>query len=246
MRRWPVTVAEFGAFVAAGGYTQDHWWQDGRGEDEKEPQDWYHQQQKPNRPVVGISWFTARAFCRWATHDWKLPVEGIVDLPTSKEWEVAARRGTGRAFPWGKEESTAGDRARAAYDWGSAVFRERQGVPVGAFPLGYTPEVGEEGPLWDMAGTIWEWCATVWEEEEVDCQSMDKVCQADDTSCQKDDKAAESDSEKSVFQDTFRVLRGGSWLNVLRLLRAACRSWFRPWHRGDNFGFRVVVRVPEL
>lgn len=214
IRTWPVTVAEYQAFVAAGG---------------EAPDDWFMQQRRPNRPVVYVSWYQARAFCVWAQKAWRLPEIGVVDLPTSMEWEVAMRRGTGRTYPWGKPPPAKGDQAQAAYDWEDDPFAKRRGAPVGAFPLGHTPEQGLEGPLWDAAGNVWEWCASVFGEEAVN----DKMHrQADDNVRQAEDK--------------IRVVRGGSWNFYSRRLRAAYRLGGPPRHRSDYFGFRVLVRVPGL
>ena len=37
-----------------------------------------------------------------------------------------------------------------------------------------------------------------------------------------------------------RVLRGGSWNNNARHVRAACRNWNQPDKRNDNLGFRCA------
>src|SRR5438477_12821310 len=63
--RFPVTVQEFGAFIAGGGYATRRHWVEGYGKF-KEPEDWEWQKQYPNRPVVGVSWFEAAAYCSWA------------------------------------------------------------------------------------------------------------------------------------------------------------------------------------
>lgn len=60
IQRYPVTVQEFGEFVADGGYSARAHWKEGFGEF-AEPEDWERQKQFPNRPVVGVSWFEAAA-----------------------------------------------------------------------------------------------------------------------------------------------------------------------------------------
>lgn len=51
------------------------------------------------RPVTGVSWNDAAAFCRWHTeHDEPMR------LPTEAEWEYAARGGiSGALYPWGND-----------------------------------------------------------------------------------------------------------------------------------------------
>jgi formylglycine-generating enzyme required for sulfatase activity len=143
--RYPVTVAQFRAFVEDRGHkpaTEDCL------------------QGAENYPVVRITWYDARAYCDWLTErlrtweetpgplarplrneDWQ------VRLPTEAEWEKAARGTDGRIFPWGDEP----DPKRANYD--------ETGIgsisAVGCFPRGASPY----GAL-DMAGNVWEWCAT--------------------------------------------------------------------------------------
>jgi hypothetical protein len=48
--RYPVTVAQYAAFVADGG---------------EAPDGWQAQQAYPNRPVVGATWRQANAYCAW-------------------------------------------------------------------------------------------------------------------------------------------------------------------------------------
>lgn len=94
-----------------------------------------------NQPVVGVTWYAARAYCEWLTENAE---DGFIfRLPTEQEWEWAAGGGR-RKYPWGNEEP---DDTRANYD-------EKVGktTAVGCYPGGATP-----GGLMDMAGNVWEW-----------------------------------------------------------------------------------------
>ncbi len=132
--RFPVTVQEFGAFIAGGGYSAPKYWAEEHGKFE-EPEDWERQKQYPNRPVVGVSWFEAAAYCSWAGGR----------LPTEAEWERGARGPEGGRYPWGNEPPL--DPSYANY---SGVGHP---TPVGLFPKGNTSE-----GLCDMLGNVDEWC----------------------------------------------------------------------------------------
>jgi formylglycine-generating enzyme required for sulfatase activity/tRNA A-37 threonylcarbamoyl transferase component Bud32 len=78
--RYPVTNAEYHAFVEATHYMPPEHWRDGVYAD------W-----EADQPVVYVSWHDAAAYCRWAGGR----------LPTAAEWEKAARGTDGRRYPWG-------------------------------------------------------------------------------------------------------------------------------------------------
>lgn len=52
-------------------------------------------------PVVNVSKRESMAYCRWLTT--RLNDEYTYELPTSEEWEAAARGDDGRLYPWGDE-----------------------------------------------------------------------------------------------------------------------------------------------
>ena len=142
--RYPTTNSQFELFIQEGGYdNQGFWSQPGwASKDRKtEPKYWQDSRwNKPNHPVVGVSWYEAEAFCNWA--------EGR--LPDEFEWEAAARGADGLEYPWGNE-------------WKDGICNTNEaGVgktsPVGQFPRSRSKDFGLE----DMSGNVWEWCAGLW------------------------------------------------------------------------------------
>jgi sulfatase modifying factor 1 len=106
---------------------------------------------RPDHPVVQVSWFDAQAFARWAGKR----------LPTEAQWEAAARGGiVGATYPWGNELAPDG--------------HHRCNIWQGRFPQDNTAQDGYLGTaparsfepnaygLFNVVGNVWEWCADWW------------------------------------------------------------------------------------
>jgi formylglycine-generating enzyme required for sulfatase activity len=234
LARYPVTVAQFGVFVEAGGYREPSYWPEARAvgvwrdgqvkgwaEDvpRDHPYDFGEPFSLPNHPVVGVTWYEALAYGRWLTEQlqaWERTAEPIrrllceeswqVRLPTEAEWEKATRGTDGRIFPWGDEAVP----ERANY--GDTSIGSTSAV--GCFPGGGSPY----GVL-DMAGNVWEWCHSLYKPYPYD----------------------PDDGREDPRANGPRVLRGGSFYNLERNVRCAFRYWYDPNVKFRDWGFRICV-----
>ena len=134
MDKYAVSVAVYAKFLAAKNY--------------EKPDDWEKQLQRPDCPVVCVSWDDAQAFAAWAGKR----------LPTEAEWECAARGGLeGKEYPWGNESPKG--RANYGHDW-DADWDKGAGKYLQAVNAFEQNGYG----LYNMAGNVWEWCADWYDE----------------------------------------------------------------------------------
>jgi formylglycine-generating enzyme required for sulfatase activity len=152
-------------------------------------------------PINCVDWDQATQYCA---------AQGA-RLPTEAEWELAARGGDGRKFPWGDEPPAPrllNACGRECVDWGKqhrvgqeAMFDADDGwattSPVGSFPDGQS-RFGAR----DMLGNVWEWVG--------DWYGTYAEGPADDP--------------RGPAQGRERVIRGGAW-------NGANADWVRPTFR---------------
>ena len=131
-------------------------------------------------------------------------------LPSESEWEYAARSGTTTRYSWGDEIGV----NRANCDGCGNEWDDEQTAPVGRF------EANGFG-LYDMHGNVWEWV---------------EDCYHDNYEGAPTDGSAWT---TGCYEES-AVVRGGSWYNNPRYLRAAGRDRGPPSDRDDGVGFRLV------
>lgn len=220
--RYPVTVAQFRAFVEATGY------------DEYDPKSL---QGPDNHPVVRVTWHEALAYCWWlmkvlqkeaktrerATSEtearfWQELTQGklVITLPSEAEWEKAARGTEGQRYPWGNNP----DPEQANYDDTGIGTTSA----VGCFPGGASP-YGVE----DLSGNVSEWTRSLWGKR------WDRA----DFGYPYDPQNGRENLRAGL--NVRRVLRGGSFFSEARSVRCASRAGSDPGSRGEIIGFRVVA-----
>ena len=95
--------------------------------------------QHGDRPVIGVDWADAEAYCRWKGKR----------LPTEAEWEKSARGTDGRLYPWGNQLPA---KERANFALGARFSYSQVLMPA----LSYESGKSAYG-LYQMAGNVWEW-----------------------------------------------------------------------------------------
>ena len=219
LTRWPVTVAQFAAFVRDSGY---------------KPRDPGCLKGVANHPVVYVTWHEAMAYSRWLNEKLRelarerlatakpLPEserrfwQGLADsflgvgLPSEAEWEKAARGDDGRIYPWGDQP----DRHLVNYvETGLGTTNT-----VGCFPGGASPYGCEE-----MSGNVWEWTRSL------------------SGGYPYPPEGAERQAREDTVSTGRRVLRGGAFLYFSGVARCADHDNDELGFRNVSLGFRVVV-----
>jgi formylglycine-generating enzyme required for sulfatase activity len=158
LSKYPVTNGQYARFVAARGYDNRQLWHPAgwkwrEANDIREPVYWRDAKWNgPTQPVVGVSWWEADAFCRWA----------VCRLPTEREWEAAARGPQGRAYPWPGE-------------WRAGICNSVKAALGVTTPVGIFPGSAAVCGAHDMAGNVWEWCAYTFDASRADDPQAGRV-----------------------------------------------------------------------
>ena len=186
----------------------------------------YHQAYQ-DYPVVGVSWYQAKAFCHWKTQKknnylkrrktgYTLP---DFRLPTEAEWEYAARGGLDNVtYPWGGPY-TVSDKGCFL-----ANFKPLRGDYAIDGNL-YTAKVYSYNPngygLYNMAGNVSEWTESTYNEN-----SNYLVSSVNPTF--------------SIRNSKKKVVRGGSWKDVAYYLQVSTRDYEYADSIKSYIGFRTV------
>ena len=131
-------------------------------------------------------------------------------LPTEAQWEYAAGGGAENRT---KFAGTDNENDLANYAWYSKNSEK------------VTHQVGTREPnqlgIYDMSGNVWEWCSD-WYDAEFYSKNQAKT------------------NPENTVKATYRVLRGGSWINHSGGCRVAYRGSNNPTFRNDYNGFRIA------
>jgi len=217
----PVTLQDFGQFVAATGRdmqgcdTYDGEWKHRPGDS------WEHTgfAQTAVHPVTCVSWSDAEAYANWLStktgHRYR--------LPSASEWEYAARAGAEMSPLWGPDgqgacaDANVADSSAARRYPGWAVFPCDDGYaytsPVGAFKA-------NAFGLRDMLGNVLQWTEDCWHGSYAGAPV---------------DGSAWVDGDCAAHE-----LRGASWFSSPSYVRADYRDRFPADYRTSSVGIRLV------
>lgn len=188
------------------------------------------------RPVIGVSWFDAIAYCNWLSHQEGYPpaynsqgrlldhngrpttditkVRGY-RLPTESEWAYAAQGGHRMTFT-GREKLYflfPGSNSISEVAW----YKQNSGNKTQIVGQKKANQLG----LYDMSGNVYEWCHD-WYGRYTDRIKNDPI---------------------GPTNGTERILRGGCYHNDDAACRITYRNHTAPGDKYRNVGFRIARTI---
>ncbi len=214
MGKYEVTFNEYDAFCEA------------TGRSKPKDEGWGREQ----RPVINVSWWDAIAYCNWLSEKEKLPKayddkgnlldkDGRVTTDPSKV--VGYRLPT--EAEW--EYAARGGNKSKGYKYAGSDDVDRVAW-YDSNSGSKTQEVGKKAPnelgIYDMSGNVWEWCSDWFGNYSSSAQT----------------------NPYNSTAGSYRVIRGGSWLNYATYVRVAYRYSFSPTLTYYDLGFRICRTTP--
>ncbi len=189
---------------------------------------------KPEQPVIRVSWQEAMDYCKKLGEKTGLKVT----LPTEQQWEWACRAGNDAPFWYGSfndnfaafenmadkqmnkmavsgvDPQPMGEKNRwyKYYTWHPKEESVDDGNMLVAKPGSYKPNVWG---IYDIHGNVAEWTRS--------------------------DYLPYPLSDKKTATTEEKVVRGGSWIEHPKASAAYVRKAYLPWQKVYNVGFRVVI-----
>jgi len=168
----------------------------------------------PNLPVEQVSWDDI-------TQDFLPQLQMALgaavhaQLPSEAQWEYACR--AGETTPFSSGETIASEQVNYngnyPYGKGKKGLHRARTLPVASLPA-------NAWGFYEMHGNVWEWCR----------DGLRRY-------------GSEPVSDPEGPEDSYRVLRGGSWIHHAADARSAFRNAFVPRGRYVSFGFRFGLRL---
>jgi formylglycine-generating enzyme required for sulfatase activity len=166
---------------------------------------------RDRRPVINISWDEAKGYVAWLSRK----TGRNYRLLSEAEREYATRAGTTTTFWTGRTISTTQANYNGNFTYGDGSRGDNRVMTLPVDKLAPNP-----WGLFQVHGNVWEWVADCWHANYAGAPTDGSVWDGGDCA--------------------FHLIRGGSWWNSPRDLRAAARLGWSAGGRHSTIGFRVA------